>query len=212
MRLAAILCGVLVLGGCNMITSPTPMFSAADVKGQAQLRPGVWTDDRKDCAFDQRQPLDAWPDCANGRIVRPDGVLGPAKGGAPIADWHLYPTLLVAGDPPILQVRADDKPNQPPMYVYLGLEVLKTDAQGRIAAYRQWPALCGPPPPDDANGPSNHGLTLQLIEGLTIDKDNANCVATTPAPIRVSAARSDAWRDKSDDGRDHAHWVRDGEK
>jgi hypothetical protein len=172
----------------------------------------VWTDDRKDCAFDEHRPLEAWPQCANGWIVRPDGVLGAATGGAPVAAWRLYPTLLAAGDPPILQVRADDKPNQPPTYVYLGLRVLKSDARGRVTAYRQWPVLCGPPPPSDANGPTNGGLTLQPIEGVTPDKDNSNCVALTPAPIRVSAVRSEAWREKGDDGRDRAHWIRDGER
>jgi hypothetical protein len=212
MRLAAMACAALMLAGCNMITSPTPMFTAADARGQSQLRPGIWTDDRKDCAFDERQPIESWPHCANGWIVRPDGVLGEATAGARVADWHLYATVLAAGDPPILQIRVDEKPGQAPVYVYLGFEALKSGADGRITAYRQWPALCGPPPPSDANGPTNGGLTLQAIEGVSLDKASGNCVALTPAPIRLSVARSDAWREKSDDGRDRAHWVRDGER
>jgi hypothetical protein len=204
-------CGVaLMLGGCNLITSPTPMFSSADVRGQAQTRPGVWTEDQKDCAFDERQPMDTWPHCASGWVVQPGGVLA-APPGDPPPPLHLYPTLLVAGDPPILQVRADDKPGAPPTYVYLGVKVLKTDAEGRITAYKGWPALCGPPPPKNTDGsPTNNGRTLQIIEGLKPDPDGANCIASTPAPIRLSAARSEAWRDNAD--HDHAHWVRDGEK
>jgi hypothetical protein len=199
----------LLLGGCNMITSPTPMFSGADVLGQAQMRPGVWTQDQTSCPFDERQPMDAWPHCAGGWVARPGGVLA-APGGDPKPALHFYPTLLVAGDPPILQVRADDKPGAPPTYIYMGVKVLKTDAEGRIIAYQDWPALCGPPPPTDANGPTHNGQTLQPFAGLVLDKDDPNCVASSPAPIRISAARSEAWREK--DAIDHAHWVRDGDK
>ncbi len=82
--------------------------------------------------------------------------------------------------------------------------------------YKMWPALCGPPPPPgDPNPDGDPMLTRHPIDGLVLDRKNHNCVASAPAPVRVSAQQSEAWNDadaKDNEGRDRARWVRDGER
>lgn len=55
---AALGISALALGGCDFITSSTPMFSAAAARWQAQPRPGVWMDEHQSCDFDASTPID----------------------------------------------------------------------------------------------------------------------------------------------------------
>lgn len=210
----AIVAAALMLGGCNLVTSTTPMFSAEDVKGQAQLRPGVWMDEHQSCDFDVKAPVDAWPACADGWIISGGAVIGPRQKGTPRAAWVSYPMLLVAGDPPLFQIRLDTPPGTAGPYFYAGVEVLKTDEQGRITALKSWPTLCGPPPPKETNPKPNPdgsiplaGLTKAMIPGLVVDPTKQNCLALTPGPLRVSARQSQAWGDNN-----RSKWVRDGDR
>jgi hypothetical protein len=69
-----------------MITSEKPLFFAADATVQAQLRPGVWAEERTGCDFDEGRP--------------------------PGAGDH-YPYLLVRGEPPLHQVEMTDATGKP---------------------------------------------------------------------------------------------------
>lgn len=214
MRLLAILAAAMLLCGCNMITSPNPLFSQADVQGQGQLRPGAWAIESKDCAFDIKQPVERWPSCAGGWIVGPGEVAAPRRSGDPMSAWLHYPYRIVAGDPPVMQlhVRLNEEVETAPLiYVYLGLEVRKSDAEGRVTAYRIWPALCGPPPL--SGGTPNYGaLTHEPVPGVVLDEKTGDCTAATQAPVRASAKLSPAWTPANDDNSDRAHWVRDGDR
>jgi hypothetical protein len=210
MRRAALICLAAMLAGCNVVTSAAPLFGPEDARGQAQLRPGVWIQEKQGCAVDTAQPMDAWPSCADGWVVRPDEILAGRDPGAPRSTWVHYPIVLARGEPAILQVAmAED--GGPPTYFYGGLRPLKQDADGRVVEYRLWPALCGPPPPPDPTGQHGGVVTLQPIEGLVMDEKNQDCVASAQGPVRESARKSEAWNDQDSQGRNLARWVRDSE-
>jgi len=214
MRIAALLCTAALLGGCNMITSERPLFSAADAAGQPQLRPGVWIGEKPDCQIDEAKPRDQWPDCIDSWVVRPNEVVAARDKGKPPGAGDRYPIVLAKGDPAVLQIGLTNDAGAIGGYVYAGLKPLKRDERGRIIEYKLWPALCGPPPKADPNDQGDGMVTSHPLDGLVIDKKNHDCVATDPAPVRVSARLSEAWNDadggSADDGR--ARWVRDGER
>jgi hypothetical protein len=215
MRMAVLIAAGL-LAGCNMVTSPKPLFFAQDAVGQPQLRPGVWVDEQPGCPVDTDKPRDQWPDCADTWIVRPNEIVAAKDKGKPSDAGDHYPMLLAKGDPAVMQIALADDGGGPPTYVYIGLRVLKRDGQGRVVEYKMWPALCGPPPPPaDPSPDGDPMLTRHPIDGLVIDRKNHDCVASEPGPVRVSVEKSEAWSDtgaKDDEGRDRARWVRDGER
>lgn len=71
MRVLALLLSSLLLGACtNMVRSQTPWFGPADDAGAPPLRDGVWAAVAPDCRFDASLPLELWPGCAEGRVIR----------------------------------------------------------------------------------------------------------------------------------------------
>jgi hypothetical protein len=212
MRIAAIVMAAgLLLGGCNIVTSTTPLFTPADAKGQAQLHPGVWADERTGCQFDDTRPVDTWPDCADGWVVRPAAVLSGRDKGVPADKWTAYPYLLVRGDPAVLQIAAAD-PGGAQTYLYAGLRPLKLDAGGRVIEYQVWPAQCGPPPSATTPSGADPITTQHPLEGLAMDPAKHDCIASAPGPVRESVRLSETWLGTDQEGRDRARWVRDGER
>jgi hypothetical protein len=213
MRISAVIGLGAMLAGCNMVTSTTPLFSSADARGQAQFRSGVWMDEDKTCAVDTSKPIGEWPDCADGWVVHPGEVLAGRDAKTPPSAWQHYKTLLTGGDPAVMQIQVGDDGDGPNGYVYVGVRVLKSDAQGRIVEYKAWPALCGPPPTSDPTGEKSAVVTDKLIAGLVIDKDKQDCIASAQGPVRVSVRASEAWGgDEDHRGRDFARWIRDGDR
>jgi len=213
MRFSVLICASLMLASCNTVTSTTPLFSSADTSGQAQFRSGVWMDEDKTCAVDTSKPMTDWPDCADAWVVHPGEILAGRDPGAPLSAWTSYKTLLTRGDPAVLQIEVGADGTDPGGFVYAGVRVLKTDAQGRIVEYRAWPALCGPPPAPDPTGEKSAVVTDKPIAGLVIDKDKQDCIASAQGPVLISVKASEAWGgDEADRGRDTARWVRDGDK
>jgi hypothetical protein len=211
MRIVTVTGLAALLAGCNMVTSTGPLFSSAETAGQPQMRSGVWMDEDASCAVDRAQPVDKWPGCADSWVVHPGVILAGRDPGTPPSAWTRYPTLLVRGEPPVLQIAVGDDTGVAG-YAYVGLRVLKTDAEGRIIEYKAWPALCGPPPAPDPTGEKSAVLTDRPFDGLVLDAQHQDCVASAQGPVRVSARESEGWGgDEDHRGRDHARWVRDGE-
>ena len=208
MRIAAAIGAAAMLAGCNVVTSTTPLFSAADARGQPQLRPGLWIEEKQGCAVDTALPIDRWPGCADGWVVRKSEVIAGRDPGSAPSTWVHYPIVLAKGEPAVLQVAMAENGGAP-TYVYGGLRALKLDPQGQVVEYRLWPALCGPPP--DPTGKTSSMVTLQPIEGLVIDKEGQDCVASARDPVRESVGKSEAWDGQDQQGRNMARWVRDGE-
>jgi hypothetical protein len=203
----------LAMGGCNMIVTTSPMFSHADEAGAPKLRPGVWsTTPDKPCAFDEAAPLETWPTCASGAVVRDGAVVSLTESGGKKTSTTTE-FVLAAGEPRVLQISMGGlgKASGLPItgYFYGGLRPTGDDDQGRITAYEAWPAFCGPPPKVEAGkaatGPQG---TREPFAGLVMDKAGENCSAQSQDAVRNAAARSRALADS----RSHSHWVRDGER
>jgi hypothetical protein len=190
MRSLILIAALVMLGGCNLVHSSTPMFSAADAAGAPAFREGVWASPERGCNFDPNLPVKAWPKCANGA-----DSIAPDKG-------ETY--LFVAGDPEIIQVRQEDD-NHAVIYLYAGLRPLKLDSQGRITAFQGWMIQCGPPPRTSKN--HNQG-TRHPLPGLVMDADRKGCTPVSPAAVRAAAAPSRAWSDEVNTN----IWVRDADR
>jgi hypothetical protein len=187
LRLAA-LAAAMALGGCNMVVTDKPLFSAADAGKVPSFRPGIWTGDHPDCAFDESLPQNKWPACAN-----------------PVAPMNTAPIwLAVEGEPDILQVPLSKVLHvEGPGFIYIGWRPRKLDGHGLVIDADLWPVLCGPPPADQ-----KAALTSQLSPGLQPKSDKANCTTAAKDALRNAARVSEAWTSKKDTST-HSHWVRD---
>ncbi len=113
MRILALLMLSLVLGACtNMVRSPVPWFDSVDAAGAPPLRDGVWAAVDPSCRFDARRPLEQWPDCAQGRVIRGSEELDLNYSdkedehgwrAQSFNDWTVESFVLAAGDPRIEQ-------------------------------------------------------------------------------------------------------------
>jgi hypothetical protein len=217
LRLAAVVAAAITLGGCNLVVSTTPLFTAADAAGAPPLRPGVWSSADPDCKFDESQPAASWPKCANGSIISATEARGVADAAKP------SPYILAAGDPRIMQAAADISagPGSPgteasvkqdgPLYFYLALVPLATDAQGRIIKAEAWFIQCGPPPPKPKDGKTDSikpedFATKRPLPGMTMG--GGMCTPKDKAAVHGAAGPSRAWSDQMLKTR----WVRDGDK
>lgn len=121
MRVLALLLSSLLLGACtNMVRSETPWFGPADAAGAPALREGVWAAVDPDCRFDPDRPLEQWPDCAQGRVIRGGEELGLNYIGSQAEhgrfeliaySWSSQAFVLAAGAPRIHQ-RACGEPGR----------------------------------------------------------------------------------------------------
>ena len=204
-RMIAVLIGTLLLGGCNAVITPTPLFTLADQAGGPAPRLGIWRFEIKsDCAVDESKPIGDWPECAQGLVWKEGGVAGfyDRASGAPV--WKVQPLIFAPGTPGIVQaemnvsgdIKVDGKPS-----AYAGARATKSDDQGRITALVIWPVLCGPPPPGQADG-----MTKTLLPGLSAKPEAPVCTTASVAALRNAAQASEAWTPKTISG----HWVRDG--
>lgn len=218
MRPLLVALSLLLLGGCNMVMTKTPLFTAADAS-PPQLRLGVWRGvSDKPCRFDQTRPVARWPGCANAFVVSADKLTSFDVNSAGKHTTSTIPYVLAGGAPEVLQVHspedgdsaeaADDKG-----YVYLGLRATKTDSQGRATAFTAWSTLCGAPPPNDAktsDGQHSRYGSLAPLSGLTMDKDENNCTAASQDAVRAAAAASEQWTKPG--SMIGARWVRGGDR
>ncbi len=203
-----------LLGGCNMVTSTRPLFTAADAAGAPQLRPGLWTHPDPGCAFDAATPAHTWPDCAGSVVVRPTYFRGIRFGSAaPDADSNkavpvdAVPYILAGAYPSVLQVRIGD-PGKPKQYVFEGLRPTKLDEAGRVVEARMWLVQCGPPEPPaaDSKGGVYHA-TKSPLPGLTMQ--GVDCVARDAETVIRAARASEAWRQNDGGWGPTIRWVRD---
>ena len=110
MRTLLALAGLVLLAGCNVVWSPKSRCSPPPTRpARLHLRPGVWlVFEQPGCKVDPNQPIDEWPDCAGGAVVKAGEIAGynkkPAKGV-----WEHSPFVFAAGDPRIAQVQMKEK-------------------------------------------------------------------------------------------------------
>lgn len=229
LRVLAALAGLALLSACNVVQTTTPLFAAADEAGAPRLRPGVWqVFTSGDCTFDERQPIDKWPDCVGGAVVKPGEMIGYDKkdsGGV----WEHDPFILAAGEPRIGQILMQETvgvgasaeasggaaasasasgDGVSHFFGYAGVRPTKTDADGFITAVSFWPVMCGPPPPKNAKGEEVAMGTLKPLPGMVMKPGDATCTTASQAALRAAAKASEAWKEASP----AARWLRDGDR
>jgi hypothetical protein len=224
LRAIALLAVTLLLGGCNLVVSETPVFSTVDATGAPPLRPGVWAAPQPDCDFKPSEPLDRWPKCAGGAAITPDAILAAtddpsslsAAGQAPPADAKppmRVPYVLAAGDPRVMQIHfvlPIDPAIKAAFFYFIALKPTAHDADGRITAAEAWLIQCGPPPPpsvDSSGKPNQGGLTDHPLPGMKVEK--GECTPSGKAAVVGAALPSRAWADNQVG---MLRWVRDGLK
>ena len=225
----ACLAAAALLGGCNVVVSQTPVFTAADSAGAPPLRDGLWISVKPDCAVDETKPLAAWPDCADSFVAKAGELRGTSEKerGKPGT-----PYVIAAGDPLVLQAQPDIEvsggadasasggatasasasvtatQSAPPPYMFLAVHPLALDAQGRMVRIEEWPVMCGPPPPDPKPGtpPDKQSMvTLHPLPGLKIQ--DQVCTPNGKAAVLGAAKASHAYGPSQT-----SHWVRDQER
>lgn len=213
MRKFACLMALLMLGGCNVVVTEQPLFSARDEAGAPPMKPGLWRMDADEaCDFDPAKPLADWPECASGAVFAPGVISGHDKKDG--KDVRIEaPFILAAGDPRVGQLRLVDedieghgKANPP--YGYVAVKPTKLD-HGAIVEVTYWLVLCGPPPPPNAKTRSQKPAlgTLHPLPGMKMKPGDAVCTTDSQAALRGAAAASRAWGEKPK----RARWIRAGE-
>jgi hypothetical protein len=185
----------LLLAACNVVFSNKPWFTRADTADAPRLREGVWLGSSSlstPCSVDERQPIDAWPDCARPVLVRKFDLVELSKANGRWQQTRMR-YVLAGGEPFILQVGATLSGKAE--YLYEWVRVNALDDQGRVTSYAGWFVLCGS---------AGSGSTTSIYPGLV--KQDDDCTASSIAALRGAAKASDA--DATDIAQ--AHWVRDG--
>lgn len=233
MRIVVLLLSSLLLSACtNTVRSETPWFSPADAAGAPPLRDGVWSAVDPDCRFDAALPLEQWPACAQGRVIRggeelslnaSHGSDGKGRRMRSEYDWSSEAYVLAAGAPRIHQracgepsriERAEDDAGETAVdeavsrlvYCYAGLRADGLDAEGRIIAFTTWPIWCGPMP-ERAEGERGRSVTDAPFAGLTVVGEH--CIADDVAALRAAATASETLAAQQSGGA-RVRWIRDG--
>jgi hypothetical protein len=201
------LIGLGLLSACAGLETQQPLLTAADERGAPALRPGVWLVSLKpDCKVDERKPIDRWPDCAGGLVLRP-GKVRMLDERKPKDVWATLSFIFAAGDPRIGQIGGKNKDGSQ-SYDYGVAGATTADARGRIVSVTFWTVLCGPPPPDGADQAQIVSGTLQPLPGLKTAPGQSHCSTDSVDALRGAAKASMAWKDSPIS----AHWVRDGDR
>jgi hypothetical protein len=191
----------LVLAGCTGVVSSNPWFTATDAAGAPRLRDGVWrleSSQASACDVHENRPLETWPSCASGVVVRAFDLLGLSNKGR-VWQWQSAPYLIAAGAPAVMQLADTASANAKYQYMWVG--TVRLDDQNRAVAIRGWRVLCAPPASPRA------GAKPTLYRGLT-DADG-DCAADSVGSLRAAAKSTET--DYTSDVV-VAHWVRDGDR
>jgi len=212
------LLGLVLLSVCNILVTEKPLFTAADEAGAPALKPGVWLIFEEDgCKFDETKPIDEWPDCAGGGVIRPGEVIDHDQ-KAPKGVFEHSPFVFAAGAPRIAQMQmkeqatagvGDDQTTEKAVsYAYGAVRPTKLDDQGRIVAATYWFVLCGPPAPKDKNGDDSDLATLKPFPGVKMKPGDATCTTDSKTVVHTAAVASEAFKKAPL----NARWLRDGDK
>jgi len=224
------------LAGCNVVISDHPWFTAG--ANDPKFSPGLWVALQNDaCTFDAAASLASWPDCAKPFFVRGAELLSlpEAKEGQPpidpavfgdLAKWKANTPVLVAGQPMVLQLRADVMPTNgggdpapsptagaANLFLYLAVRAVSSDPGGALQVVRVWPVFCGPPPPPPAKGAvekleniGSSAVSRKPFPGLHPAK--VGCEAANAAAIQKAAGLSEGVAAANEMAPFTARWLR----
>jgi hypothetical protein len=189
----------LPLCACNTIVSSEPWFVGAP--GAPQLRDGVWrADSDKPCDLDEKQPVQTWPTCAFGVVVRASDLTLYERDDKGQVKPSTVSYVLAAGDPVILQL--DDTTAKPPQFEYAWLTPVRRDGQGRIIELRGGGVGCG--------GRSGAGANGQPAPYPGVTTQNGACRAGSADVLRAAAKSSVGDSDPKEIA--HVRWLRAGDR
>lgn len=190
-----IFASLLLLAGCNTVTTrqamfPAPGFAPVDLV----LRPGIWS------WCDARRPVGRRTQGSCSFLVTPDGVR--LEGGDGELWDHSWRPSAFGVSPLIVQVPeypsgappspADDQHVPPTGFSYFAAEVIQRDEHGDATVIRAWPVQCGPV----SRRPDSHGrtylFTRRPFPGITFPADEGGCTATSPTALSNAATLSRA--------------------
>jgi hypothetical protein len=201
MRIALILPLMLALAACDGLNGPvvsdSPWFTREAAANAAHLRPGLWVRlapgvaADPTCSFDEREPLESWPECVSGHVVHASEFLflrvsettvdGQTTGSR---DWQSTPYVLADGDPRIEQVAGcfDPAPDAS-VYCYEAVRPTIFDRDGRIVAFNVWPVWCAPFIKDAAHQePAAANESAAPGQSEEPNEPQTRTPAATPAP------------------------------
>jgi hypothetical protein len=137
------------LGGCNLVVTDQPLFSKADGAGGPRFRAGVWS---------------GAPARLHVRRVKASKGLAEMR-QRPVPGPRSATVVRRAGRP---TDPADDRVAADRIYgfaqFYVGFQVIRSDAAGRVTEVRILPVQCDPPPPDgDKSGLTKHTMKAHWV-------------------------------------------------
>lgn len=184
---------ILILSGCGIAVSDKPMLAAADTTGAPQFEDGVWLmpglDEEEACKVDTKQPVSAWPACADWALHR-DGQWFAREGDSGIATKPVPREAVVVsnGDVAIIQLESEPKPGAEPdpmPYMFIAFDN-KPAATAKLRSIRFWIVMCGRYEPNDAaKGDDEEAETLVRFPGF-----DEKCRPESVAVLRAAADAS----------------------
>lgn len=198
----------LNLSACAVVGSDQPLFSAADARGYAVLRTGLWAMPDEDCTFDPAAKAKDWNNCANATLVGPT-TFSELQGKGDDEDANTLRYVLAGGAPRVVQIQAPEGDGDP-NYAYAGLRPLRADEAGRVVEARVWLAICEPPPDPKKVLEEDEEKRPALPAGLARAEKGPGCMATSASAARAAVERSEVWAT----GREMAmtaRWIRDAD-
>jgi hypothetical protein len=208
----ALLC---LLSGCNLVVSKEPWFAEADTAGAPRFRDGLWTSTKSnDCKFDSVSDPSTWPDCAANLRVKDNRWSSlerdqDAEGDEKSSVWKDFETVVVGGDPAIVQYKTSPEGiwNPSEQYVYLAVRPTQSDAQGNVVAFSAWAVFCGPVEQGQKKQTEASMVTSKPFEGLKMV--DYNCLAKDTGAVRNAALQSEKLVVNGRQQLGLVRWVRD---
>ena len=176
-----VLAATLLLGGCNLVTTRSPMFPAPGAPTIAlTLRPGIWAQATPDCARRSRSRPET---CY--LLVAPDGVRETVDGE--LGTLQPMPAFF-AGRPIIGQMLSVSDDGQR-SYSYIAIEPIERNETGEATAVRAWAVYCGPPH-RNRNRPGHRPVSTRRAFPGVILLSGQGCTADSAATVQGAAAAS----------------------
>jgi hypothetical protein len=203
-RIALILPLVLALAACNsldfavvpFVSSDSPWFTREAGANAAHLRAGVWVmlapGEAADptCSFDEREPMESWPDCVAGQVVHASEILSLHVSETDVDgqttrsyDWQRTRYVLADGEPRIEQLAGCFEPApDASVYCYEAVRPTIFDRDGRIVAFNMWPVLCAPGVIAAVHQERATDAAAAAAESAEPDEPQTRTAAATSAP------------------------------
>jgi hypothetical protein len=218
MRWLAMLVSLLVLSGCNLVTSEQPWFGTDASRDAPRLRNGLWVflAEPAKCRVDFNQAAYDWDDCADPIVVRDNewlelqweqSVEGSGRRREFVGSKSI-PALLAGGEPAVLQLFQAGNGEARSRYYYTGVRPTATDQAGGVTALSLWLVQCGPLNEQAMvdGGLESDTVSTKPFPGLIVSGDG--CIAESVGALRNAARKSEELPQRRGGASSQMRWVR----